>query len=101
MKYYNCKNTNGFQVDGFMSEDELNFDNTFCTWEMVTGSSGTYLRVNNPIFDSPEIDLPIQDVIESWYYDNAIPIGEGDGGAPIFENGFAMCSARLDGQVSN
>ena len=99
MKYYNCKNTKGFQIDGHMSEDELNFDNTFCAWEMVTGPSGTYLRVNNPVFDSPIIDLPVSLLLESWYYDDNAPIGTGNKDEPTFENGFHLCSARLDGQV--
>ena len=101
LTYYNCKNTQGFTVDGFMSDEELAFDNTYCNWEMVTGASGTYLRVVDAEFESPDLpDVPIELIVESWYYDNIEPIGQGDKwGEPIFENGWHMCSARSDGQV--
>ena len=101
LTYYNCKNTQGFTVDGFMSDEELAFDNTYCNWEMVTGASGTYLRVVDAEFESPDLpDVPIEMIVESWYYDNIDPIGQGDKwGEPIFENGWHMCSARSDGQV--
>ena len=44
MKFYNCRNKNGFDIDGSMDQFERKFDQGFCNWEMVSGKSGTYLR---------------------------------------------------------
>ena len=101
LTYYNCKNTNGFTVDGYMSEEELGFDNGLCEWEMATGEAGTYLRVIDAKFESTDLpDLPIDMIVDSWYYDDIEAVGEGDKwGEPIFDNGWHMCSARIDGQV--
>ena len=101
MKYYNCHNKNGFDIDGKMNSDEENFDNKFCTWEMVTGDSGTFLRVFD-ININWVIDIDPKTLLESWYYDNSSPSKTkvGSGGAPLYPNGFSLCSALLDGQVN-
>ena len=100
MKYYNCHNKNGFDIDGQMNADEDNFNNKFCTWEMVTGDSGTFLRVFD-ININWVIDIDPKTLLESWYYDNSNPSKTkvGSGGAPLYPNGFSLCSALLDGQV--
>ena len=86
---------NGFTIDGQMDENELNFDNKFCPWDLVTGKAGTFYRV----FD---LDVSILEdasiFLESWYYDDASPVDLGDKGAPLFLNGFTMCSALTNGQ---
>ena len=103
MKYYNCRNNGGFNVDGQMSTNENNFDNSLCTWEMVTGNSGTFLR----IFDF-NTDLVPEDDFQSWYYDNSSPDTTSPPpaaaafalGAPWFPNAnFALCTGLLDQQV--
>ena len=101
MKYYNCRNNGGFNVDGQMSTNENNFDNRLCTWEMVTGNSGTFLR----IFDFNFTDLDPEDDFQSWYYDNSSPDTTNSApaaalGAPWFPNAnFALCTGLLDQQV--
>ena len=101
MKYYNCRNSGGFDVDGQMSTNENNFDNRLCTWEMVTGNSGTFLR----IFDFNFTDLDPEDDFQSWYYDNSSPDTTNSApaaalGAPWFPNAnFALCTGLLDQQV--
>ena len=117
MKYYNCKNREGFNIDGKMDDKELSFIDDFCPWSMVTGPSGTLLQS----FDFEQnfaIGVDKGDVFKSWYYDNGKPLHV-DGiplhvdGAPVFSdpayfsdkfqnatNGFHLCSALQDSQVS-
>ena len=99
MTFYNSRNKDGFIVDGQMTENENAFDKGFCSWEMVTGSSGSFLRVIDPLVHFQDIDFPIEMLVESWYYDDASPIGTGDRGAPLFINGWSMCSALTNNQV--
>ena len=42
--------------------------------------------------------ITVDQVMEGWYYDNDTPIGLGDKGAPVFENGFNLCSALTNDQ---
>ena len=98
MKYYNCHNKNGFDIDCHMNSDENNFNNQLCTWEMVTGDSGTFLRV----FDLNIkwlVDINPSQLLQSWYYDNSSPSKSELGSAPLYPNGFSLCSTLLDGQV--
>ena len=44
LTFYNCRNKEGFSVNGQMEENEQNFDTGFCEWDMVTGPSGTFFR---------------------------------------------------------
>jgi len=98
LKYYNCKNTNGFVIDGKMDDQEKEFDNGYCSWDMVTGTSGTYLRVWDPYFKLSGLDIPVEELVESWYYDDDTPTGTGDQGAPLFQNGWSMCSGLVNDQ---
>lgn len=83
-----------------MDSNEENFNKTFCNWEMVSGSGGTYFRAIQPYYIAPgSKDNTFEDVFESWYYDNASPIGIGDNGAPMFDNNWSMCSAIMNQQV--
>ena len=79
-----------------MDSEEQQFDNGFCSWDMVTGKSGTYFRTWDPYFKLSGIDVPIEELVESWYYDDASPIGTGDKGAPMFQNGWTMCSGLVN-----
>jgi len=98
LKYYNSKNTQGFNIDGKMDSQEMEFDNGFAQWDMVTGNSGTYFRAWDTRFSLEGIDLPIEELVEMWYYDDDSPIGTGDRGAPEFQNGWSMCSALVNDQ---
>ena len=86
-----------------MNSEEENFNNEFCTWEMVTGESGTFIRVFDLTMDLSNwnVHLKPKDLLEMWYYDNASPQSQkgGSEGAPHFPNGFSLCSALLDQQV--
>ena len=103
MKFFNCHNKEGFKIDGEMSQDEENFNENLCTWEMVTGESGTFLRIFDIFTDLSTwvANLPPSLFLQSWYYDNATPVRDrvGSGGAPNYPNGFSLCSALLDQQV--
>ena len=96
LKYYNSKNTQGFNIDGKMDSQEMEFDNGWSEWEMVTGNSGTYFRAWETSFSLLGIDLPIEELVEMWYYDDDSPTGTGDRGAPEFQNGWSMCSALVN-----
>ena len=97
MKYYNCKNTHGFDIDGKMDEQENGFDKGYCLWDMVTGSSGTYFRTWDPHFKLADLDIPIEEVIEPWYYDDDTPDHYNNRtGAPVFQNGWNMCSGLVN-----
>ena len=97
MKYYNCKNTNGFDIDGKMDDQEKGFDKGYCSWDMVTGSSGTYFRTWDTYFKLAYSDFQIEELLETWYYDDDTPDHYNDKtGAPVFQNGWNMCSALVD-----
>lgn len=85
------------------SEEENNFDQRYCPWEMVTGASGTFLRVIDVVHDLGDWfgyeDINANDFMRSWYYDNAIPSSLGDSGAPEHPNKWSLCSATVDNQV--
>ena len=98
MKYYNCQNKQGFNIDGRMDIFEENFDESFCNWEMVSGKSGTYLRAINLDHDLEDWFGPDL-FMRSWYYDNSFAYDVDDFGAPIYPNGFALCSSTLNNQV--
>ena len=99
MKFYNCRNKNGFDIDGSMDQFERKFDEGFCNWEMVSGKSGTYLRTIDLRHDLEKWFGP-ESFMRSWYYDNSLPIDFDDFGAPVYPNDFALCSATLDNQVN-
>ena len=113
MKFYNCHNHEGFDIDGVMDEKELKFTSDFCQWQMVSGPSGTLLQsldFEQNMFGG----LDKGEIFKNWYYDNGTPFapGLGSAGAPLFldpylvslfpngTNGFHMCSALLDNQVT-
>merc|ERR1712156_1299504 len=98
LKYYNCKNTQGFEIDGKMDNQENEFDNGYCFWDMVTGSSGPYFRAWDTHFQLRGEDFAIEDLLETWYYDDDTPIWFGDKGAPLFQNGWSMCSGLVNDQ---
>ena len=100
MKFFNCRNKMGFDVNGKMDEFEDQFDEGYCNWEMVTGKSGTYLRTIDLKHDLDDWFGP-ESFMRSWYYDNSKPIDVDDFGGPIYPNGFALCSATLDNQVNH
>jgi hypothetical protein len=101
LTFFNQHNQNGFQVDGFMDTPEKQFDNTFSPWEMVSGHSGTYFRAIDILFNGPDTEFQNpKEFLDSWYYDSNTPIGETEDGAPFFENGFTVCTALLNKQVS-
>ena len=80
-----------------MDEQENGFDKGYCLWDMVTGSSGTYFRTWDPHFKLADLDIPIEEVIEPWYYDDDTPDHYDDKtGAPVFQNGWKMCSALVN-----
>ena len=79
-----------------MDSEEEQFDNGFCSWDMVTGNSGTYFRAWEPHFKLSGIDLPIEELMEAWYYDDDSPTGTGANGAPLFQNGWSMCSGLVN-----
>ena len=86
-----------------MTSNEENFNNNYCSWEMVTGESGTFVRVFDMNFDFTGLidDVSPELLLDMWYYDNATPISTfgGSQGAPKYPNGFSLCSALLDDQV--
>ena len=88
-----------------MTSNEENFNNNYCSWEMVTGESGTFVRVFDMNFDFTGLidDVSPELLLDMWYYDNATPISTfgGSQGAPKYPNGFSLCSALLDEQVFN
>jgi len=45
MKFYNSNNLQGFEIDGKMSDAELNFDPKMDKWRLVTGPQGTMINV--------------------------------------------------------
>lgn len=96
LKFYNCKNTVGFDIDGKMDNQENEFDNGYCSWDMVTGRSGTYFRAWDTHFKISGADVAIEKFIEPWYYDDDTPTGTGDKGAPLFQNGWSMCSGLVN-----
>ena len=79
-----------------MDSEEEQFDNGYCSWDMVTGNSGTYFRTWDPSFTLLGLDLPIEELMESWYYDDDSPTGTGANGAPLFQNGWSMCSGLVN-----
>ena len=110
MKFFNCKNRKGFDIDGKMDPNELNFNNEFCPWQMVTGPSGTFLKS----FDFEQNFAPGVEkdkIFKNWYYDNGNPSTKSPDGVPVFIDpyfddkfqnasiGFHMCSALQDNQV--
>ena len=110
MKFFNCKNRKGFDIDGKMDPNELNFNNEFCPWQMVTGPSGTFLKS----FDFEQnfaTEVEKDKVFKNWYYDNGNPSTKSPDGVPVFidpyfndkfqnaSNGFHLCSALQDNQV--
>ena len=110
MKFYNCHNREGFNIDGKMDANEMNFSNEFCPWQMVSGPSGTFLQSLD--FEQNFAEGKDKgDILKNWYYDNGTPFGLGHYESPLFldpyfldkfENGtfgFHMCSALLDNQV--
>ena len=110
MKFYNCHNREGFNIDGKMDANEMNFSNEFCPWQMVSGPSGTFLQSLD--FEQNFAEGQDKgDILKNWYYDNDTPLGLGHYESPLFmdpyfldkfENGtfgFHMCSALLDNQV--
>ncbi len=50
-KIYNSKNLQGLLVDGKMDENDLNFDNSFDDWRLITGEFGTYMNRTIPSAD--------------------------------------------------
>ena len=70
---------------------------------MVTGESGTFVRVFDMNFDFTGLidDVSPELLLDMWYYDNATPLSafSGSQGAPKYPNGFSLCSALLDEQV--
>ena len=111
MKFYNCHNREGFNIDGKMDANEMNFSNEFCPWQMVSGPSGTFLQSLD--FEQNFAEGQNKgDILKNWYYDNDTPLGlVGSYESPLFldpyfldkfENGtfgFHMCTALLDNQV--
>ena len=110
MKFYNCHNREGFNIDGKMDANEMNFSNEFCPWQMVSGPSGTFLQSLD--FEQNFAEGQDKgDILKNWYYDNDTPFDLGHYESPLFmdpyfldkfENGtfgFHMCSALLDNQV--
>ena len=97
LKYYNCKNTIGFEIDGKMDDQENEFDKGYCSWDMVTGSSGTYFRTWDPYFKLADLDIPIEEFVEPWYYDDDTPDHfNNKSGAPVLQNGWNMCSGLVN-----
>ncbi len=87
----------GFKADGEMDENEQKFDPTLCQWDLLqSATSGSLLRAWNPTFSHYSGDLG--DLLENWYYDDANPVGLGSHDAPVFANGWTMCSARMNGE---
>ena len=86
-----------------MSEEEENYNHGFSSWEMVTGEVGTFMRAIDVIHDLGdwfgEPDIKPDQFMRSWYYDNAVPSGNGDNGSPEHPNKWSMCTGNLDDQV--
>lgn len=103
MVYFNKWNINGFSVDGTMDAEEEMFNNKFSPWDVVTGPFGSFFRSTEIKHDLHKIYGPqfekTDNVFQAWYYDNAVPEGPGDNGAPKHPNGWSMCSANLNNQV--
>ena len=111
MKFYNCHNQKGFDVDGKMDSDETNFSNKFCPWQMISGPSGTLLQSLD--FEQNFADgMEKAEILKNWYYDSGTPMGlNGHYESPLYldpyfldkfpngTNGFHLCSALLDDQV--
>ena len=91
-----------------MGEDELGFDKDHGEWVMVTGPSGTHLNLYDVVHNmeswfSPRYGDSVKGYLETWYYDNANPVGDdsGDGGSALHPNSWSMCSSLVDGQVTS
>ena len=103
MKFFNCNNREGFDIDGTMDINEINFDNNLCKWQMVSGPSGTLLQS----FDfEQDFDTSLEngDIMKNWYFDMSTPLPgvAGHLKAPVYPyapNGFHLCSKLLDNQV--
>ena len=103
MKFFNCNNREGFDIDGTMDINEINFDNNLCKWQMVSGPSGTLLQS----FDfEQDFDTSLEngDIMKNWYFDMSTPLPgvAGHLNAPVYPyapNGFHLCSKLLDNQV--
>lgn len=101
MTYYNCHNPQGLPIDGVDDGPDA-FNKSFCTWEMVTGQSGTYLRtidIQHDLLDwahYPNYDPSA--FINHWFYDNEIPecYDCGSKGTAKHPNGWSMCSSRMN-----
>ena len=73
MKFFNCNNREGFDIDGTMDINEINFDNNLCKWQMVSGPSGTFLQS----FDfEQDFDTSLEngDIMKNWYFDMSTPL---------------------------
>lgn len=108
MTYYNCHNTEGFQVDGNMTQPEMNYNDTFCHWEVMQGEVGTYLRtieLHQNYFDwTHKVDYDPVNFLRHWWYDNNDynRMSHGDDPlerVPVYENGMHLCSYRLNNDV--
>ena len=103
MKFFNCNNREGFDIDGTMDINEISFDNNLCKWQMVSGPSGTLLQS----FDfEQDFDTSLEngDIMKNWYFDMSTPLPGVPGhlNAPVYPyapNGFHLCSNLLDNQV--
>ena len=92
----------GLTIDGNIDPHETD---PFCYWDMVTGPSGTFLRtidITHDLLDwAHHPNLPIENFMMNWYYDNDTPLSD-DGGnedTPLYPNGWSLCSARINNQV--
>ena len=105
MKFFNCNNRNGFDIDGTMDLNEANFNNDLCNWQMVSGPSGTLLQSFD--FQQDFTDKTNGEIMKNWYFDMATPGVPSDPtfGAPVYTTvppvGFYLCSFLQNSQVRN
>ena len=98
MKFFNCHNTEGFNIDGKL---DVNFANDFCPWQMASGSSGTLLQTLDVEQDIHPGEGP-EAIFENWFYDNESPTLTHPDGFPIYpydDSILSICSTLQNGQT--